>query len=42
MAEDVRFGGDHAIREQILTGLLYPVRDRVALGAAARAAQQPG
>jgi arsenite methyltransferase len=26
---DVRFGGDPAIREQILTGLLYPVRDKV-------------
>jgi arsenite methyltransferase len=26
---DVRFGGDPAIREQILTGLLYPVRDTV-------------
>jgi arsenite methyltransferase len=26
---DVRFGGDPAIREQLLTGLLYPVRDRV-------------
>jgi arsenite methyltransferase len=26
---DVRFGGDPALREQILTGLLYPVRDRV-------------
>jgi arsenite methyltransferase len=26
---DVRFGGDPAIREQILTDLLYPVRDKV-------------
>jgi arsenite methyltransferase len=26
---DVRLGGDPAIREQILTGLLYPVRDTV-------------
>jgi arsenite methyltransferase len=26
---DVRFGGDPAIREQLLTGLLYPVRDTV-------------
>ena len=26
---DVRFGGDPAIREQLLTGLLYPVRDKV-------------
>lgn len=26
---DVRFGGDPAIREQILTDLLYPVRDTV-------------
>jgi arsenite methyltransferase len=35
---DVRFGGDPAIREQILTGLLYPVRDTVL----DRARLQPG
>jgi hypothetical protein len=26
---DVRFGGDPAVREQLLTELLYPVRDTV-------------
>jgi arsenite methyltransferase len=26
---DVRFGGDPAVREQMLTELLYPIRDRV-------------
>jgi arsenite methyltransferase len=35
---DVRFGGDPAVREQLLTGLLYPIRETV-LG---KAKLQPG
>src|SRR5580704_5943888 len=35
---DVRFGGDPAIREQILTDLLYPVRNTVL----AKAQLKPG
>jgi arsenite methyltransferase len=39
---DVRFGGDPAVREQVLTDLLYPVRDTVLDTVLDKARLRPG